>query len=285
MACVHIITGIQGTGKTLYLSYLVQLLANNQSVINNCHSLIDCYNAKGFNFSKPDIPIFADTEFEIHRLFNAPTTTYFVSGYHLGLPHWVVREDKKNHNSIVRYRTMLLPPGVKILLDEGNKYFDSKDDDLMPGWRTRWIELMRHFDQELYLVAHRPFMVSKRVRDYADYMLFLKTNFRYDEKDKISCIEFQYRRFDTFQEMEAYLKSGKLPLGNEIESLKIDCSLPCNKIYKYYDTKFFDKMFLEGVKDCDFDLVRKNTYCNSPEDINLFCKQYNYKVPKEIYIK
>lgn len=280
MACIHIITGLQRTGKTLFMSYLSNKIANDPSVLANCHRLIDKYNAMGFHFSKPDVPIFTDYYQELHRFMQPPTKAYYVNGFYLGLPVELI--ERKSKKEIVKFRTMLLPPGIKILLDEGNKFADSQKEEAMPDYKKRWIELMGQFEQELYLVAHRPTAVSKKVRDYADYTIFFKTDFYYNEKGKISVVKMYYRTLTDFQEMEAYLKSKELPKNNEMQCLTVDCEQVCNNIPAYYDTKFFDKYFLQGAKDKDFDLIKHELKCTTPEDIDLFCKKYTYKMPKEM---
>ncbi len=281
MAVVHIITGLQRTGKTLYLAYLANKYANDNLCLTRCHSLIDEYNAKGFHFSKPKTPVFTDFDIELHRPLQKPIHAYWINGFYLGLPAAVLKHGKNKQEHVV-YRTMLLPPGIKIFLDEGNKFADSQNEDLMPDCKKRWIELMGQFEQELFLVAHRPTAVSKKVRDYADYTIFLKTDFYYNERGNISVVKMQYRRLENFQQMEAYLKSEILPNGNKIETLTIDCEALCNNIPAYYNTKFFDKYFLQGAKDRDFDLIFHQNNFSTPEDIDLFCKKYSYKVPKEI---
>ena len=283
MACIHVITGLQRTGKTFYVAYLAQLLANDPAVVNSCNNEIDKFNSMGFNFSKPITPIFADFDLEVHRMFEKPTKAYYVNGFYLGLPVEIITKDKKTKQDVLKFRTMLLPPGAKIILDEGNKYFDSQDDDIMPAFRKRWIELMGQFIQELWLVSHRPMMVSKKVRDYADFTIFLNTEFSYDVLGNIVLAKMQYRYLETFQQMEAFLKNGILPPNNKIQTLTIDCTAPCFNIPKYYDTQFFEKLFLKGAKDRDFDLRQKDYRCSSPEDIDQFCKLFNYQVPKEIY--
>lgn len=282
MACVHIITGLQRTGKTLYMSYLANKVAQDPMSINKCYQLIDKYNAMGFHFSKPDVPVFSDYRLEIHQFMKKPTVAYWVNGFYLGLPAEVLRRGKDNREHVV-YRTMLFPPGINIFLDEGNKFADSQNEDLMPDNKKRWIELMGQFGQELFIVAHRPTAVSKKVRDYADFTIFLKTDFYYNERGKISVVKMQYRKLDNFQQMEAYLKSETLPSDNKIETLTIDCEQPCNNIPAYYDTTFFANYFLENAKDKDFDLIKHSDTLSTPEDIDLFCKKYSYKVPKEIY--
>ena len=283
MGCIHVITGLQRTGKTFYCAYLAQLFANDSAVLDDCYREIDKFNSMGFHFSKPITPIFADFDLEIHRMFQKPAKAYYVNGFYLGLPVEIYKKDKVTKQDIIAFRTMLLPPGAKIILDEGNKYFDSQDDDIMPAFRKRWIELMGQFKQELFLVSHRPMMVSKKVRDYADFTIFLNTQFSYDALGNIVLAKMQYRHLETFQQMEAFLKNGILPPGNEIQTLTIDCTLPCFNVPKYYDTQFFEKLFLKGAKNKDFDLKLREYQCTCPEDIDKFCKLFNYQVPKEIY--
>lgn len=282
MKYIHIITGVQGTGKTLYLAYKMNCTANDKDKIRKCKNTISNLNNMGYHFSIPEVPIFCDFDCELHRPFRKPIRPYWVNGYYIGLPVEFVKYDKKTKQNKTVFRTMLLPPGY-IFLDEGNKYFDSKDDDIMTDFRKRWVELMRQFNQEMYLCAHRPMLVSKCVRDYADYTMFLSTDFLYDQFGNISLITMKYRYFENVQEMEAFLKNGTIPPGNEIQTLVIDCEEPCMNIPKYYDTNYFSKYFLKGAKNKDFDLIKHQKYFSTPEDIDLFCQKYNYKVPKELY--
>lgn len=283
MACVHIYFGLQGAGKTFAFVYKMNQIANDKSNLMNCYNRIAKFNTLGYRFSYPQIPIMCDFNCELHRMFERPISPYRVNGYFLGLPVEVIEKDKKLKTEKIVYRTMLLPPGMRIFLDEGHKYFNSHDDDIMPDFRLRWIELLRQWGQELYLCVQRPFLVSKSVRDYADFTMFLKTDFIYDMYGNIAVAKLQYRYFQNYLEMEAFVKNGILPKGNEVQEMIIDCTLPCNNIPKYYDTEYFAKYFLKGAKDKDFDLPEHQQIFSNPEDIDLFCKNYNYKVPKQIY--
>ncbi len=284
MAISHIFFGNQRTGKTLYLVYQVELHALDQNSLNACYNKIDSLNALGYDLSKPKHLAFTDFDCEIHAFRKKPMMNYWVDGFYLGLPHYVVKHDSKTKSDILTYRTMFLPPYAKIFLDEGNKYFDSRNKEIMPDFRKRWIELLGQWGTELFMVCHRPELVDKCVRDLSDFREFYKeADLEFDYFGNVKLITLHTRYYPTNKDVMAYLESGILTKNVITEDIVIDCSKPCMNITKYYDTHFYNKAFLRFAEDKDFDLVQKNHKCSNVNDVIEFNKRFNYTVPKGLY--
>lgn len=282
MSCIHIYFGEQRQGKTLYMVLQAQLVAYDKSRLNNCYNRIDAYNAMGYKFSKPKHLVLADFDIELHHFGKQPEMNYWCNGFYLGMPRVVTSERKIGivKQQVVTYRTMFLAPGMSIFLDEGNKYFNSRDRDIMPGWRSRFIELMGQYGLEMHMVCHRPELVDSNVRDLADFREFVGVDIAYDAIGRICTMTINSRYFANNKDVEQYLKTGILPSYSKIEQTVIDCRVPCFDIGKYYDTHFFDKAFLKDAENKDFDLIQKKHTCYTIEDVQKFNKEFDYKVPK-----
>ncbi len=279
MSIIHILFGEQRTGKTLYLAYKAITEAYDVNRLNRCHAKIDSLNTIGYNFSKPRHLCFSDFDIEIHHWGKAPDINYWIDGFYLGLPHHVVKNQK------LTYRTLNIPPFVNLYLDEGNKYFDSRNKEIMPDFRKRWVELMGQWGLTLTMVCHRPMLVDVCIRDLADFRQFLKTEFTYDCFGNIRTAKIFTRYFPTNKDFEAFL-NGNIITDNVIEeAIDIDCFLPGLNIPKYYNTEFYSPAFLRFCENKDFDLLQKTHDFNSIEDVQKFNKQFNYSVPKGLYEK
>lgn len=259
-----------------------QLAAYDKSRLNNCYNRIDKYNSMGYSFSKPKHLVVADFDMELHHWGKQPELAYWCNGFYLGMPRAVMGERKVGciRQPVVVYRTMYLPPCMSIFLDEGNKYFNSRDREIMPGWRSRFIELMGQYGLELHMVCHRPELIDSNVRDLADFREFLGVDITKDAMGNILTMTIKSRYFANNKEVEAYLKNNILPVDCKVEQTVIDCRVPCFDIGKYYDTEFFDKAFLKDAENRDFDLIQKKHTCNTIEDIKQFNKEFDYKIPK-----
>jgi len=279
MATSHIFFGNQRSGKTLWLAYLANSQAYDKNKLGMCHSKVDYLNSIGFNLCKPKHLTFTDFDLEIHSYRKPAQMNYWIDGFYLGLPHHVVKNKK------LTYRTMFLPPYINIYLDEGNKYFDSRNKEIMPDFRKRWIELLGQWGTELYMVCHRPMLVDLCIRDLSDFREFLSTDLTYDYFGNIATATIHTRYYPTNKDVMAYLEAGVLTKNVKIEDLFIDCKQICNNIPKYYDTHFFDKAFLRFNEERDFDLIQKKHSCNSIAEIQDFNKRFNYSVPQGLYEK
>lgn len=284
MSCIHIYFGEQRKGKTLYMVLQAQYAAYDKARLNDCYNRIDAYNALGYNFSKPKHLVVADFDLEIHHFGKQPDINYWCNGFYLGLPKVVIKERKTGciKQQVVTFKTMRLAPCMSIFLDEGNKYFNSRNKKIMPGWRSRFIELMGQYGLEMHMVCHRPELVDSNVRDMADFREFLGVDITCDSMGKICTLTIHSRYFANNRDVEAYLQNNILPSYSKIEQTIIDCRIPCFDIGKYYDTHFFDKVFLKGAENKDFDLIQKKHICKSIEDIKQFNREFDYTVPKDL---
>ncbi len=279
MATSHIFFGEQRSGKTLYLAYLANIQAYDPVKLSACYNKIDMLNSMGYNLSKPKHITFTDFDLEIHSYRKAVEMNYWIDGFYLGLPHYVVKNKK------LTYRTMFLPPNINIYLDEGNKYFDSRNRDIMPDYRKRWNELLGQWGTELYMVCHRPMLVDSCIRDLSDFREFLKTDLDYDYFGNISKAIIHTRYYPTSKDAMAYIDNGIITENVTEEDIVIDCTRPFLNVPKYYDTHFYDKAFLRFAEDRDFDLIQKKHICNSVEDVQAFNKRFHYTVPQGLYEK
>lgn len=277
MATSHIFFGNQRSGKTLYLAYLANIQAYDKSKLIACHRKVDLLNSMGYTLTKPNHISFTDFDLEIHSFRKAVEMNYWIDGFYIGLPHYVVEKN------VITYRTMFLPPYINIYLDEGNKYFDSRNKEIMPDFRKRWIELLGQWGTELYMVCHRPMLVDSCIRDLSDFREFLNTELTYDYFGNVSSATIHTRFYPTNKDAMAYIDNGIITSNVKTEDIFLDFTLPCINIPKYYDTHFYDKAFLRFAKGKDFDLVQKKHFCRTIEDVEEFNKRFNYTVPKGLY--
>lgn len=283
MSVIHIYFGNQRTGKTLYLVYDAIMHAYDRSRLEKCRSKISEYNAMGYAFSCPEHLVFSDFDIEIHHFGKAPTVNYWIDGFYLGMPHQVVK--RSGNSNVLTYRTLNIPPFVNLYLDEGNKYFDSRNSEIMPAFRKRWVELMGQWGLTLSMVCHRPMLVDSCIRDLADFREFLKCDFLYDSFGRIIRVDLKTRFYPTNKDAMAYIQNGILTDNVVEETISINCSAPCMQIPYYYKTDFYTPAFLKFCENRNFDLLQKTHDFKTIEDIQQFNKQFNYNVPKGLYEK
>ena len=267
---LHIYFGVQGSGKTLSAVKQLQVEAYNPTRLANCAKRILKYNSMGYHFSMPEHLAFCDFDCEIHHLGKAPTMSYLTNGFYLGLP---------NPNM----RTQRLPPYFFAVLDEGNKYFNSRNKQIMPQWRSRFYELIRHWGGEIIICCQRPGLVDLNIRELTDYEEFLGCEFVKDLFGNIVLVKIKRRHFETCADVERYLSTNILPEDSKIETDIINCRLPANNIPAYYDSQFFENLFLQGFSDKDWDLIAARHICSTVNDVEKFCQVFDYRVPKNLY--
>ena len=262
MAC-SIVFGKPGVGKTALLTYMANEVAFDYERLKKCKNEINMLNSGGFDFKQPDCLVFMDYSATFHKYGYKPRKSYEISGYHLGLPN----ED---------YNTVLLPPYSFIVLDEAQKYYNSRLKNLN-DYVSRFYELRRHNGYDIVLACQRLNLIDLNVREIADeFILVDDLKFKYDVSGDIKQMIWTCYVWDNLSSVSSFVESNdKNNLGQK-RIYKADYN-----VFDCYNSFNFKASFFKNcTKQSKFDLVRNEALSLTIDEIAKFNEQFDYAVPK-----
>lgn len=262
MACT-IVFGKPGVGKTALLTYMSNEVAFDYERLRKSYAEIDGLNTGGFQFEKPNCLVFMDYSATFHKSGYRPKKSYEISGFHLGLP---------NND----YDTVLLPPYSFIVLDEAQKYYNSRLKNLN-DYVSRFYELRRHNGYDIVLACQRLNLIDLNVREIADeFILVDDLKFKYDKQGNIKQMIWTCYVWDNLTAVTLYNNTSEKKYLGQKRVYKADYN-----VFNCYNSFNFKASFFKNCTvNSKFDLIRNESLGFDLESIAKFNEQFDYTVPK-----
>lgn len=239
-----------------------------RSDIKACEKILEPLNNNGFNLSlRPNAKhlVFADYPITLNR--RATRTSWEIDGFYLGLPN-------------ATHPTLFLPPHAFIILDESQKYYDSRKSNYLSDFVSRYFELHGHFDLEVIVTVQRPGLIDLNIRELSQRVIEVLYIERKYEHGLLRRITWHCREYDNVALALRNIDSGKtLKVGSETTYVHE------GNIFKRYDSKNWFPAFLKGnEKRKYFDMRPSKRYSKTLASIQEFNELHDCTVP-ETYLK
>lgn len=228
---ITLICGIPGAGKTSYLAKLaIDSMLNGRFAYNSWKRESTQMNTSGANFELPPQRHLVYCDTNIH--YGKRLCTYSVNGFEIGLSH------PFGH-------TVFLPYYSTILLDEAQRYYDSRMSKYLRSEVYNWYQLHRHGDYNVYLACQSPANIDVNLRRIIQRVIV------FDEfsvkEDEFGCIRkslWSGREFMSADSAEAYMLDKENGRSSNLgKSFSDSCDY---NILSCYNSKSCRPAFLAG---------------------------------------
>lgn len=209
---------------------------------------------------------FSDYDFCINRKFSS----YRVSGFELAL---------KNKY----FKTVSLPVGSSIFLDEAQRYYDSRFSFFLREQVYRWYQLHRHNKYNVYLTAQRLSNIDVNIRAIADkYIVIDNLDVKTDELGRVVRIKWLTRQFTSCEAAESYQMAKE---RSEISKLGVVEEISTDvDIFRFYDSYSNKFVFYDTSYSQDgilyYDYFTEKGYAFTLEGIVKFNNENYFCFPK-----
>ena len=189
---ITIITGIPGAGKTSLLAKIaVENMLNGRERYNACRREFSLLNSTGCNLNLPNQKHLVFSDFPVR--FGRRCQTYDIDGYRIGFLSPLFKNPA------------YIPPYSIILLDEAQRYYDSRMSRSLREEVYRWYQLHRHDDLDVYLTCQRLGNIDINIRAIAERFIVVdNTELKKDDFGIIRKIIWYYHEFVSGDIAEKY---------------------------------------------------------------------------------
>ena len=218
-----VVVGDPGAGKTALMSLFQYNAMTSQGASDYRVAKREIGHLRSVGYKHLKIPpqrhlCFSDYDFSINRKFSR----YKITGYELGLPN--------------RYfKTIFLPVGSNIFLDEAQRYYDSRLSFFLREEVYRWFQLHRHNKYNIYMTAQRLANIDINIRSIADkYIVIDDLVIEKDEYGRTIKITWKTRQFTSCETVETYQLSKE---KGEVSKLGKEITITTNiDVFKFYNS-------------------------------------------------
>ncbi len=270
---ITLVFGLPRVGKSAYLTSLATNFMIERDIyqedIMNCKRFTNQLNSQGWDFhSPPDHLCFADFKISTCGFGIAKKQSYWCSAYYLGLPNY-------------KHPTILLPPYARIILDESQKYFNSRMSAKFEDFISRFYELHGHMHYDIYLACQRAKLIDLNIREIVGrFVEITKLDIKKDKDGNIRKMTWHCNEFYSNARVEQYLQTSdsKFIEKKTTQTVNFD-------VFKFYDSHFFLPLFFNGrtPEKSNYFLYKEPIYDLSEENIKKFNLLHDYKTPKTFY--
>lgn len=266
---ITIIFGPPGVGKTALMTYFalryLEPVQARDDVLSS-REIVSALNAGGYNFTEP-ARHFVYSDYRItYRAYNcAPRESFLVNGFRIGLP-----------NS--QHEITLVPPGSRIFLSEGQRYFNSRMSSSLGDFVSRYYEMHRHYGLEIYIDVQRAQLIDANLREItARFIEVISLKHKY-RRGEIHSSVWDVKEFESAYELEQYFNQGKpVQLGKKNQYKFI------GNIFEHYNTTNCFPAFLAGAAGADFSYLPHPRIGYTVKDIEYYNAHLGMEVPPTYY--
>lgn len=162
--------------------------------------------------------------------------------------------------------TYMLPYSLGVL-DEAQRYFNSRKFKDFGDNRSRYFEQSRKFHLDFIIIAQRLGLIDLNVKELARITLVESMKLYYRKGEICKCV-WGLRIWDTFREHE-------LGAPGRQETYTFD-----GNIFKYYDTDEGDLLYMDGLEERNFDYGEHTDYGVSPDEVHRYVSDHNQETVK-----
>ena len=163
------------TGKTCFMTHLLNECAFNKDRNNKMAKEIIRKNSKGFNLSIPKHCVSSNYSIGFRKFGYRLRPSRVINPFRLGFDNPFV----KTHFNL---------PYEVIGITEAQKYLNSRMSMYFPEWQSRWYEQHGHNNLDIYLDTQRPMLIDVNIRELAQFIEIVNLRLSYDNYGRVNAL-------------------------------------------------------------------------------------------------
>lgn len=263
---ITIIVGKPGVGKTLFATNIISNKMLDSSEDLWCYKY-ELKRLQNGGFSYLEMPpqrhlCYADYCVKVNKRLEA----YSIDGYKIGLPN-------------PYFITQFIAPYSTIVLDEAQRYFDSRNSKLLRPEVYNFFQLHRQNHYNIILVCQRLANIDVNIRDLAEKIIVINDlSMKEDKYGRIYNFKWKIKEFESPEVAKDYCeKKDNEEYARLGKDLIITSDLPLFDFYSSYSNK---PAFYNGneLKNFDFDIEER--YITSVESFANYNSLHSFTAPQ-----
>jgi hypothetical protein len=254
------------TGKTCYMTHLLNTTAFNRSRNRQMAIEIASKNQGGFNLTIPKHCVSANYDITLKKFGYRPRFSRRINPYRLGFANKFV----ETHFNL---------PFECIGITEAQKYLNSRMSMYFPEWQSRWYEQHGHNNLDIYLDTQRPMLIDVNIRELAQFIEIVRLDIRYDEYGKVKSLTWTIRRIENSSLFDKYMASGKQDKECYTEE-KVTANY---NVFECYDSQSCKPKFYENHFDKDFDYNKSEPTEETLQGYIKYLQEMDDELPENYY--
>lgn len=261
---ITLISGLPGSGKSsLIVLYALQNMvgAAAKRALKLSNMLTSNYINGGLDWLTEQCEhlVYSDNPISTKR---GSLVSRHINGFYLGLPNKF-------------YPTHIIPSYSTIFLDEAQRYYNSRERGLADHV-SRFYELHRHNNLNIYLCAQRPGLIDKNIRELAQEVIYCVGCSEVTDYGFVTGFKWDILHYDNAQKLISDIDSGNFSGKKETITFS-------GNIGKHYDDKFFKHLFVDTERRADYSNLYASSGAYHLSAIDEFKKKYTFEVPNGYY--
>ena len=225
------------TGKTCYMTHLLNTYAFDRARNKSMKNEIKLKNINGFNLTSPKHCVSNNYDITFHSFGYSPRHNRRINPYRLGFKNDFV----DTHFNF---------PFEVIGITEAQKYLNSRMSMYFPEWQSRWYEQHGHNNLDIFLDTQRPMLIDVNIRELAQFIEIVKLKISYDKFGKAKRLKWIIRRIENSALFDRYIASGK----KDKSCYTQETVIANYNVFALYSSQSSKPKFYEGHFDEDFDI-------------------------------
>ena len=254
------------TGKTCFMTYLLNEAAFNRARTKNMERELKAKNNKGFNLTIPKHCVSANYDITFKKYRYSPRPVRVINPFRLGFKNNFV-ETHFNY------------PFEVIGITEAQKYLNSRMSMYFPEWQSRWYEQHGHNSLDIYLDTQRPMLIDVYIRELAEFIEIVKLELQYDKFGKVCKMRWTIRKIENSGLFDKYMASGKRDKSCYEEEV-VTCDY---NVLDMYNSQCCKPKFYDGHLDEDFDIQLSEPVEDSLEGYIKYLEEVDDELPENYY--
>lgn len=259
---ITIIFGKPRVGKTALMThFLTENMCGVKAVqsIRSCKKIISELNHGGFHFNAPQKHIvYANYDIEYTSKFCYKRKNYEIDPFKIGF---------KNDE----FETTFIAPYATIGIMEAQRYYNSRRCDKTKDAQSGWFEKHGHAGMNIFMDCQRYKLIDPNIREIADRIIEVcELTHIYDKKHRIKKSIWKCRVFDSSNEADSYLESGKK--DNNLYTNQI--FVHEGNIFNCYESQSCFLSFIKGREKEQISYKPFEKFSNNVESLKRYTKLY-----------
>ena len=254
------------TGKTCFMTHLLNLSAFNKERNGKMAKEIIRKNSNGFNLSIPKHCVSSNYAIGFRKFGYRLRPSRVINPFRLGFDNPFV----KTHFNL---------PYEVIGITEAQKYLNSRMSMYFPEWQSRWYEQHGHNNLDIYLDTQRPMLIDVNIRELAQFIEIVNLRLSYDDYGRVNALKWKIRKIENSQLFDKYMASGKKDTTCYTEEVVI----ANYNVFSLYDSQSCKPKFYAGHFEEDFDYNPSKPTEESLEGYIRFLEEVDDELPNNFY--
>lgn len=268
---IRIVFGDPRKGKTCYMTYKAYGYAYDHARNYAMQTEIAKMQASGFTSIKtvPTHCISSNYDMIFNKLGCSTVKSRRINPYRLGF---------KNEYVDTHFNF----PYEVIVIQEMQKYLNSRRSSMFPDWQSRWYEQHGHNRLDIWGDTQRPQLIDVNVRALAEFIEIVKLDIlRYDVFGQPAALRWTLRHIEDNFALERYFESGKRDKRYYTEFTEVADF----NVFGCYDSFSCKPKFFDGHMDSDFDYAEAKPTVQSYNGYIEWLEAHDDELPQGFYQK